>query len=98
VASDGECGALLNELRDSWSGKDHLYRGKDEVVFGENGAAYRQANIHLYGDGLICGEGQGTDGWPSAKGALGSSWQRRAKLTLLLQKRADRRPPGSQRP
>jgi len=60
VAAMVNAAALLNELRDSWSGKITFTAVSDEVVFGENGAAYLlREHPHLYGDGLICGEGPG---------------------------------------
>lgn len=60
VAAMVNAAALLNDLRDSWSGKITFTAVSDEVVFGENGAAYLlREHPHLYGDGLICGEGPG---------------------------------------
>ncbi len=50
---------LLAERRD-WCGRITFAAVSDEVVFGDNGAAYLlRTHPELYGDGLICGEGPG---------------------------------------
>jgi succinyl-diaminopimelate desuccinylase len=52
--------ALLDRWRDSWRGKVTFTGVSDEVVFGENGAAYlMRQQPDLLGDGLLCGEGPG---------------------------------------
>ncbi len=52
--------ALLAEERAVWSGRVTLAAVSDEVVFGDNGAAYLlRTHPDLLGDGLICGEGPG---------------------------------------
>ena len=52
--------ALLSEHRDSWSGRITFAAVSDEVVFGDNGAAYLlREHPDLLGDGLLCGEGPG---------------------------------------
>lgn len=52
--------ALLGEHRDTWSGRITFTAVSDEVVFGDNGAAYLlREHPELLGDGLICGEGPG---------------------------------------
>lgn len=60
VAAMVTAAGLLNENRDAWRGRITFTAVSDEVVFGENGAAYLlREHPHLYGDGLICGEGPG---------------------------------------
>ena len=52
--------ALLAERTAHWVGKITFTAVSDEVVFGDNGAAYLlRQHPHLYGDGLLCGEGPG---------------------------------------
>lgn len=52
--------ALLAEHSDQWSGKITFTAVSDEVVFGDNGAAFLlREHPQLYGDGLLCGEGPG---------------------------------------
>ncbi|AZI56907.1 M20 family peptidase [Nakamurella antarctica] len=52
--------ALLNELRETWCGRISFTAVSDEVVFGDNGAAFLlREHPDLYGDALICGEGPG---------------------------------------
>lgn len=52
--------ALLAERSALWSGKVTFAAVSDEVVFGDNGAAYLlREHPHLFGDGLLCGEGPG---------------------------------------
>ena len=51
---------MLAEHRASWSGRITFTAVSDEVVFGDNGAAYLlREHPDLLGDGLICGEGPG---------------------------------------
>ncbi len=51
---------LLDENRDAWCGRVTFTAVSDEVVFGDNGAAFLlREHPQLYGDGLICGEGPG---------------------------------------
>ena len=60
VAAMITAAALLAEHRDSWSGRITVTAVSDEVVFGDNGAAYLlREHPDLLGDGLICGEGPG---------------------------------------
>jgi succinyl-diaminopimelate desuccinylase len=50
----------LHEMRGQWSGQITFTAVSDEVVFGDNGAAYLlQIDPALYGDALLCGEGPG---------------------------------------
>lgn len=59
VAAMITAAALLAERRD-WCGRITFAAVSDEVVFGDNGAAYLlRTHPGLYGDGLICGEGPG---------------------------------------
>jgi len=52
--------SLLNEMRDRWIGRLTFTAVSDEVVFGDNGAAFLlRTRPDLVGDGLICGEGPG---------------------------------------
>lgn len=52
--------ALLAERTAHWAGTITFTAVSDEVVFGDNGAAYLlRQHPHLYGDGLLCGEGPG---------------------------------------
>jgi succinyl-diaminopimelate desuccinylase len=52
--------ALLSERSAHWSGRITFTAVSDEVVFGDNGAAYLlRQHPQLYGDGLLCGEGPG---------------------------------------
>ncbi len=52
--------ALLAELTAQWSGRITFAAVSDEVVFGDNGAAFLlRQHPDLYGDALICGEGPG---------------------------------------
>ena len=60
VAAMVTAAALLNEHRTAWRGRITFTAVSDEVVFGENGAAFLlREHPHFYGDGLICGEGPG---------------------------------------
>ena len=60
VAAMVSAAALLAEHRDAWSGRVTLTAVSDEVVFGDNGAAFLlRTHSDLLGDGLICGEGPG---------------------------------------
>jgi succinyl-diaminopimelate desuccinylase len=52
--------ALLAEHRESWTGRVSFTAVSDEVVFGDNGAAFLlREHADLLGDALICGEGPG---------------------------------------
>ena len=52
--------ALLSERRGEWSGRITFMGVSDEVVFGDNGAAFLlRRHPELLGDGLVCGEGPG---------------------------------------
>jgi succinyl-diaminopimelate desuccinylase len=52
--------ALLAEHRASWAGRLTFTAVSDEVVFGDNGAAFLlREHPDLLADGLICGEGPG---------------------------------------
>ncbi len=60
VAAMVTAAALLSEHRESWCGRITFTAVSDEVVFGDNGAAYLlREHPDLYGDALICGEGPG---------------------------------------
>lgn len=60
VAAMITAAALLSEHRDSWCGRITFTAVSDEVVFGDNGAAYLlREHPDLLGDALICGEGPG---------------------------------------
>jgi succinyl-diaminopimelate desuccinylase len=60
VAAMITAAAMLSEHRASWSGRITFTAVSDEVVFGDNGAAYLlREHPDLLGDGLICGEGPG---------------------------------------
>ncbi|MEO5832303.1 MAG: M20/M25/M40 family metallo-hydrolase [Nakamurella sp.] len=51
---------LLHGHRESWCGTVTFTAVSDEVVFGDNGAAFLlREHPHLVGDALICGEGPG---------------------------------------
>lgn len=51
---------MLNARSEQWSGRVTFLAVSDEVVFGENGAAYLLAtHPDVLGDGMICGEGAG---------------------------------------
>lgn len=51
---------LLVEHPDAWNGRVTFTAVSDEVVFGENGAAYLLKTVPgLAGDAMICGEGPG---------------------------------------
>lgn len=51
---------LLNQLRNEWRGRITFTAVSDEVVFGDNGAAFLlRRHPGLAGDALICGEGPG---------------------------------------
>lgn len=51
---------LLHRHRDSWCGTITFAAVSDEVVFGDNGAAYLlREHPEMIGDALICGEGPG---------------------------------------
>ena len=51
---------FLSERPGGWSGKVTFTAVSDEVVFGDNGAAFLlREHADLLGDGLICGEGPG---------------------------------------
>lgn len=52
--------ALLAELTAQWNGRITFAAVSDEVVFGDNGAAFLlRQHSDLYGDALLCGEGPG---------------------------------------
>jgi succinyl-diaminopimelate desuccinylase len=52
--------SLLAERRHAWTGRVSFTAVSDEVVFGDNGAAYLlREHPDLLGDALICGEGPG---------------------------------------
>ena len=60
VAAMITAAALLSERRGEWSGRITFTGVSDEVVFGDNGAAFLlRRHPDLLGDGLICGEGPG---------------------------------------
>jgi succinyl-diaminopimelate desuccinylase len=60
VAAMITAAALLAERAAQWSGRITFTAVSDEVVFGDNGAAYLlREHPQLYGDGLLCGEGPG---------------------------------------
>ncbi|MEH3140724.1 MAG: M20/M25/M40 family metallo-hydrolase [Mycobacterium kyogaense] len=60
VAAMVTAAALLAEQRDTWCGRITFTAVSDEVVFGDNGAAYLlREHPDLLGDALICGEGPG---------------------------------------
>jgi succinyl-diaminopimelate desuccinylase len=60
VAAMITAAALLSERRGEWSGRITFTAVSDEVVFGDNGAAFLlRQHPDLLGDGLICGEGPG---------------------------------------
>ncbi len=52
--------AALRDAGDAWSGRVTFTAVADEVVFGDNGAAYLlRTHPDLLGDALLCGEGPG---------------------------------------
>ncbi len=52
--------ATLRDAADTWSGRVTFTAVADEVVFGDNGAAYLlRTHPDLLGDALLCGEGPG---------------------------------------
>lgn len=52
--------AQLDQRRETWRGRVTFTAVSDEVVFGDNGAAFLlRSHPDLLGDGLICGEGPG---------------------------------------
>jgi succinyl-diaminopimelate desuccinylase len=52
--------SLLAETRQHWTGRVTFTAVSDEVVFGDNGAAFLlRTHPDLYADGLLCGEGPG---------------------------------------
>ena len=60
VAAMITAAALLSEHRGGWCGRVTFTAVSDEVVFGENGAAFLlREHPDLLGDALICGEGPG---------------------------------------
>ena len=60
VAAMITAAGLLSERRGDWSGRITFMGVSDEVVFGDNGAAFLlRQHPDLLGDGLICGEGPG---------------------------------------
>jgi succinyl-diaminopimelate desuccinylase len=60
VAAMITAAALLAERSGQWTGRITFTAVSDEVVFGDNGAAYLlREHPQLYGDGLLCGEGPG---------------------------------------
>jgi succinyl-diaminopimelate desuccinylase len=60
VAAMSLAAALLAENTAAWCGRITFTAVADEVVFGDNGAAYLlRTHPALAGDGLICGEGPG---------------------------------------
>jgi succinyl-diaminopimelate desuccinylase len=60
VAAMITAASLLAERSAHWSGRITFTAVSDEVVFGDNGAAYLlRQHPQLYGDGLLCGEGPG---------------------------------------
>ena len=66
---------LLDRHRDRWTGRITFAAVSDEVVFGDNGAAFLlRTHPDLLGDGLICGEGPGFE--RLALGEKGVLWLR----------------------
>ena len=60
VAAMITAAGLLAERRSDWSGRITFTAVSDEVVFGDNGAAFLlRHHPDLLGDGLVCGEGPG---------------------------------------
>ena len=60
VAAMVTAAALLAAEREKWCGRITFTAVSDEVVFGDNGAAYLlREHPDLLGDALICGEGPG---------------------------------------
>jgi succinyl-diaminopimelate desuccinylase len=60
VAAMVTAASLLSDHRRAWSGRVTFTAVSDEVVFGDNGAAFLlREHPHLLGDALICGEGPG---------------------------------------
>lgn len=60
VAAMIHAAGLLSDHREAWNGRVTFSAVSDEVVFGDNGAAFLlRQHPDLYGDGLICGEGPG---------------------------------------
>lgn len=60
VAAMVTAAALLAAEREKWCGRITFIAVSDEVVFGDNGAAYLlREHPDLLGDALICGEGPG---------------------------------------
>lgn len=60
VAAMVTAAAFLSEHRAHWAGRITFAAVSDEVVFGDNGAAFLlREHPNLLGDGLICGEGPG---------------------------------------
>ncbi len=60
VAAMITAASMLAERRGSWCGKVTFTAVSDEVVFGDNGAAFLlREHPDLLGDGLLCGEGPG---------------------------------------
>ncbi|GAA2007337.1 M20/M25/M40 family metallo-hydrolase [Nakamurella flavida] len=66
---------LLEQRRGDWPGRITFAAVSDEVVFGDNGAAFLlRTHPDLLGDGLICGEGPGFE--RLALGEKGVLWLR----------------------
>jgi succinyl-diaminopimelate desuccinylase len=60
VAAMVHAAGLLSEARSEWTGRITFTAVSDEVVFGDNGAAFLlRTHPDLLGDALICGEGPG---------------------------------------
>jgi succinyl-diaminopimelate desuccinylase len=60
VAGMIHAAGLLRQFSEHWCGRFTFAAVSDEVVFGDNGAAYLlRTHPDLLGDGLICGEGPG---------------------------------------
>jgi succinyl-diaminopimelate desuccinylase len=60
VAAMVTAAALLAEHQGAWRGRITFTAVSDEVVFGDNGAAFLlREHPDLFGDALICGEGPG---------------------------------------
>ncbi len=60
VAAMITAAAFLSECRGQWTGRITFAAVSDEVVFGDNGAAFLlREHPDLFGDALICGEGPG---------------------------------------
>jgi succinyl-diaminopimelate desuccinylase len=75
VAAMITAAGLLASLKERWAGRITFTAVSDEVVFGENGAAFLLRNRpDLLGDAMICGEGPGFE--RLAIGEKGVLWLR----------------------